>query len=321
MARKPATVIENEVTRFLGSLEAESQVAKDIVAKLLQLARDGQLKDAQISKSLDLLRARGVRNESHEAHLHSLGLCLFLANAEHMLGDVNFLVLDDVVTSLDADHRTRVAELLAEHFGEWQLLIFTHDDGWGERLQTKCHLRRKHLEPWSAEVGAMCGEHPGTARQQAEAALDRGTAPEAASPLRVYFEHEMKQIAESLSAKMPYLIGASNEKRMLGDLVPAVQSALRREAPGGQLRQCLDAFREDAYIVNQLAHDRGEATAPPSVTELRDALRKFDVFLSALTCPACKQRPHYKNSERGLGPPMCRCQLPMRNITWSPPPG
>jgi len=265
----------------------------------------------------DVLAPRRVLSEGH---LHSLGLCLFLANAEHMLGDVNFLVLDDVVTSLDADHRTRVAELLAEHFGEWQLLIFTHDDGWGDRLQTKCNLRRKHLEPWSADVGAVCSEHPGTARQQAEAALARGRASEAASPLRIYFEHEMKRIAEALKAEMPYLMGAGNEKRMLGDLIPPVQSALKREAPGGQLRQCLGAFQQDAYIANQLAHDRGEATTPPSVTELRDALRKFDVFLSALTCRACKQRPHYRNSERGLGPPMCRCRRPMRDMTWDPPP-
>jgi len=67
VARKPATVIEDEVTRFLHAFEAESRVAKDIVAELLYLARGGQLKDAQISRSLEALRARGVRDESHEA--------------------------------------------------------------------------------------------------------------------------------------------------------------------------------------------------------------------------------------------------------------
>ena len=116
-------------------------------------------------------------------------------------------------------------------------------------------------------------------------------------------------------------MGARNEKRTLGDLIPAVQSALRREAPGGDLRRSFDAFRQDGYITNQLAHDRGEAEIPPSVTELRDPLNEFDVFLSALTCRACGQRPHYKNSERSLGPPMCRCRRAMRDMIWDPPPG
>lgn len=43
-----------------------------------------------------------------EAHLDTLGFCLFMAIARHTCGAEGILVLDDVFTSVDADHATRI---------------------------------------------------------------------------------------------------------------------------------------------------------------------------------------------------------------------
>lgn len=57
-----------------------------------------------------------------------MGLCLFLALAEHLaLDHIGFLILDDVLMSVDADHRHRVANLLSSRMLERQLIITTHD--------------------------------------------------------------------------------------------------------------------------------------------------------------------------------------------------
>jgi hypothetical protein len=88
------------------------------------------------------LRARYLGDEaSHplstfsHGHLDSLGLCVFLAFVERSKGDLDLIVLDDVLTTMDAEHRLRVARMLGEEFGGYQLVITTHDPAWAEVLE------------------------------------------------------------------------------------------------------------------------------------------------------------------------------------------
>jgi AAA domain len=95
-----------------------------------------------------------------EGHLDSLGLCIFLAFVKHFNGDWPLLVLDDVVTSVDADHKRRVARLLFEEFGDRQLVITTHDAHWFNDLRRAEEetghtgdTRNLVIEGWSIEEG------------------------------------------------------------------------------------------------------------------------------------------------------------------------
>ena len=48
-----------------------------------------------------------------EGHQDSMGLCLYLALAERLTkGTIDFIILDDVVMSVDADHRRELCRLL-----------------------------------------------------------------------------------------------------------------------------------------------------------------------------------------------------------------
>ena len=88
------------------------------------------------------LRARYLGDEaSHplntfsDGHLDSLGLCVFLAFMERSKEGLDLIVLDDVLTTMDAQHRLRVARMLGEVFGGYQLVITTHDPAWAEVLE------------------------------------------------------------------------------------------------------------------------------------------------------------------------------------------
>jgi len=70
-----------------------------------------------------------------EGHLDSLGLCIFLAFVRRFNGSWPLLILDDVVTSVDAAHKRRVASLLFEEFGDRQLLVTTQDSRWFNDLR------------------------------------------------------------------------------------------------------------------------------------------------------------------------------------------
>jgi recombinational DNA repair ATPase RecF len=99
-----------------------------------------------------------------EGHLDSLGLCIFLAFARRFNGDWPLLVLDDVVATVDAAHKVRVAHLLLQEFGDRQLLITTHDSRWFRELQRlegdlgETNVRNLAIESWSLEEGPRVRE-------------------------------------------------------------------------------------------------------------------------------------------------------------------
>jgi hypothetical protein len=65
-----------------------------------------------------------------EGHLDSLGLCIFLAFIKRFNKDLPLIVLDDVLTSIDAGHRMKAAQLISTEFKGSQLIITTHDELW-----------------------------------------------------------------------------------------------------------------------------------------------------------------------------------------------
>jgi hypothetical protein len=62
-----------------------------------------------------------------ESHLNSLGVVLFLASAKLFNSRSKFLILDDIVTSFDVNHRRRLLRLLRARFADWQIIFLTHE--------------------------------------------------------------------------------------------------------------------------------------------------------------------------------------------------
>ncbi len=71
-----------------------------------------------------------------EGHQDGMGLCLYLALMNHLLGaGFTFAVLDDVLMSVDAGHRREVCGLLKETFPNTQFIFTTHDEIWLKHMK------------------------------------------------------------------------------------------------------------------------------------------------------------------------------------------
>jgi energy-coupling factor transporter ATP-binding protein EcfA2 len=104
--------------------------------------------------------AKGVTPQSvySESHLDTLGFCVFLALAKLYRTDDTIIILDDVLTSIDAQHLDRLIDLIhSEETNFSQIIITTHYRPWCDRYRhhrapgNKVHFIE--LRGWALESG------------------------------------------------------------------------------------------------------------------------------------------------------------------------
>jgi hypothetical protein len=171
-----------------------------------------------------------------EGHQDGMGICLYLALLRQLLGDdLSFVVLDDVVMSVDSNHRRRFCDLLKSEFPSVQFIITTHDEVWLRQMQSSGLIARKaqaHFHAWSVDEGPAyeLGVLPW---DKIEKDLEQDDVPAAAARLRRTLESVMADLAAYLRGQVVYSPEAAYE---LGDLIGAVKGA-----HGKWLKQASDA--------------------------------------------------------------------------------
>ena len=161
-----------------------------------------------------------------EGHQDGMGLCLYLALMNHLLGaNFTFAVLDDVLMSVDAGHRREVCALLKEKFPNTQFLFTTHDEIWLRHMKSEGLIAGRafaHFRTWSVDLGPtewddrdVWGEIDGY--------LAKNDVRAAAGLLRHYLEHFAKEACDRLRASVEF---RGDAQFMLGDLLPNATSAL-----------------------------------------------------------------------------------------------
>ncbi|EKD26028.1 MAG: hypothetical protein ACD_79C01402G0008 [uncultured bacterium] len=100
-----------------------------------------------------------------EAHLDTLGICLFLAISKHFAGTESIIVLDDIITSVDQSHLFRFMQLLHDEESSFaQLIITTHYRIWRDQYKfmqgpsSKVHFI--DLQEWGKATGIRWSKCP-----------------------------------------------------------------------------------------------------------------------------------------------------------------
>ena len=104
----------------------------------LQLAEGSAANQQQVRLVVDYSdNRRGVAPSGYlsDSQIHTVALSLRLAAIRRFNTGAPIIVLDDVVTSYDADHRKTIAATLAEEFEGFQVVLVTHDEQFYNLLQ------------------------------------------------------------------------------------------------------------------------------------------------------------------------------------------
>jgi hypothetical protein len=157
-----------------------------------------------------------------EGHQDGMGVCLYLALVEKLLGDsFQFAILDDVVMSVDSNHRRHFCDLLRTEFADVQFVITTHDPIWAKQMVSS-HLIGKRdqmrFQGWTVDSGPAF-EQGSDFWDKIEADLQKDDVNGAAHKLRRGLEAELPDLAEDLRARVSYRGDAKYE---LGELLSAV---------------------------------------------------------------------------------------------------
>lgn len=194
-----------------------------------------------------------------EGHQDSMGLCLYLALAERLTGGlIDLTILDDVVMSVDADHRRELCRVLANAFPNRQFLITTHDKTWAAQLRTEKVVNSKgsiEFYNWKVETGPQIS-YEVDAWEKIKADLDKNDVPNAAARLRRSSEEYFRQVCDSLRAEVVFRLDGRWE---LGELLPQAVAQYKRHLGKAKVaanswnnKELVERLKEDESVITQV---------------------------------------------------------------------
>ena len=256
-------------------------------------------------------RQRPPHGVLSESHLNSLAIALFLAMADTFNERIRFLVLDDVINSFDVEHRGRLAELLADGFSGWQLIVLTHDQQFFEHLSRRApSWRRLEFTSWSYTSGPRTTEYETTGiLRTARERLETGDVQGAATKARRALEELLQEVCEALWAPLPFRRGQANDKREIGELLKGVRRTLKERAKplADSLEPLFKHLEADVgAALNVAVHgSRGR----PASSEVKAAMERIAVLDDTWSCPSCRTRVWHRGT-----PDAARCKCGQRSF-------
>ncbi|MBK6545753.1 MAG: AAA family ATPase [Saprospiraceae bacterium] len=163
-----------------------------------------------------------------EGHQDGMGICLYLALMNHLLGkSFSLAVLDDVLMSVDSGHRREVCSMLKKNFPNTQFIFTTHDEIWLEHMKGTGLINRNsaiQFRTWDVDQGPTKWDDRDIWQQIKDEAVENNIRSSSAL-LRHYLEHISAELCHYLGAPVKYRADARYE---LGELLPSAISRLRK---------------------------------------------------------------------------------------------
>ena len=229
-----------------------------------------------------------------DSQVHTLALALRLAAIRTFNSEAPILVLDDVVTSYDADHRKTIASVLANHFSDYQIVLVTHDEQFFSLLKDQLpqarwvfkritevragfepvfHDHQTSDELIQGKLGA--GESAGAEIRQAEEEWLLRICREFGAkvtirPIERAFQYDRAELAESLAS---FLRGAGIRPPESSPASNGFLNSLR----SGVVENLASHFSDNPYRSNSVGDDRAR-------------WEEFKFFRNLFKCPSCAKR-------------------------------
>jgi len=254
---------------------------------------------SDVDKAIDIgLKFFGINQPSprltlSEGYRNSLGLCIFLALARFEGGD-DPIILDDIVSSLDREHRGMLAEVILNDLPGRQVILFTHDREWYSELHYRfpaAEWKFMVLRPW---------ENPGIGLRWSESTYTFDDAkallpdhPEACgNRTRAIMDTHLSIAAEKLRIPMQYLRGERNDHRTCVDFLNRIigEAPKRLKRKSGKTWSDYRVPIADWKTTKDLLiawGDRASHGGSLTAQEAEALIKACEIALAHLRCKSC----------------------------------
>lgn len=237
-----------------------------------------------------------------EAHLDTLGICIFIAFAKKYAAKSSLIVLDDVLTSVDSVHLDRFIDFIddeSSHFGH--VVMTTHYRPWRDRFRfhqaASSHLHFIELKEWELSRGLL-HDQTKTTLDELKAALDpqKFDRQIAASKAGIFLERIYDFLTVKYQAKMPrktvgdYTLGefggAFQTKHLKQLEIELIDGATGVASQRVSLEPLFNAIDQFAWIRNQVGCHFNAGAAGASDSDVRKFAGAVVALGDAIVCPA-----------------------------------
>lgn len=226
---------------------------------LVPITKDDELSGITIQFDfLDSKEETAPQKYLSESHINCLGIAFFLASVEAFNKRNKYILLDDVISSFDASHRKRFADLLIEKYNNYQIILLTHEKSWFEVVKNLVGGKNWSVNTikYSEAKGSFIDEAPQTLKQRIENKIEVGDKASLGNDVRKYLEHILKEIAFNLGVKLPFRFNEANEERMAYELLTELKSTLKKRKCSELVTdKIIDRLIGSTFVGNKDSHD------------------------------------------------------------------
>jgi recombinational DNA repair ATPase RecF len=248
-----------------------------------------------------------------ESHLNCLGICLFLASVKAFNVRNKFIVLDDVISSFDKNHRARFARLLVEKFSDYQILLFTHEKDWFEYIANMVKGKgwKIHEIRWDIQQGASIEVPLTNVKSRIEHKLQRQDVSELGNLIRKHLERLLKEICHSLEVRVKFQFNDRNENRMSNELLSEFRSHLNRKKSELKENPIFDRLEASNFVGNKTSHDSKFQESIPDLQAFYDDVIGLEALCRCNECNKLISIRYFDTVNKKI-----RCSCGKINYDW-----
>ena len=260
--KKQKEGLENFITTFSGTINEYYQFMNPgeqfQELRIVTIGDDDELNGITIEYKYNGNWVSPPQKYFSESHLNCFGLSFFLASVIAFNKENKFLLLDDVISSFDSNHRKRFADLIFEKFSDYQIILLTHELEWYQYVSQLAKRKSWLINEikWSDAEGTHLEDKPTDLREIIELNLSKGNVDLLGNPIRKYLEHSLKEICANLEVKVNFKFNEVNEKRMPDELLNELKSKINKSSNELKAQMpIIDRIINSNILGNLLSHD------------------------------------------------------------------
>lgn len=278
------TAIQTDVNYCYNFLESSNQFLKNPKIKLVE--------ELDKAVELEIEFADEIITPAYkfmsESQVNSFGLAIFLSAVKYFNNDFKFMILDDVVNSFDAFKRPKISQLLANRFGDFQVLMLTHDQIFFDTVQRDFpQWNRYKFSSWDYTTGPRCS-FTRNYIEEIERLIEDDDPIGAGLKLGRYLEMVFGIVNQNLKTPIQYkLENVYTLSEFYNPLVKRFKDKLKLRPKIHIVSKLFSEFEQGTIFRNYCAHYKNESAQFTS-DEINAIFQKWLEIEAQIYCESCK---------------------------------